>query len=91
MDDMIARIAAVTPESPDQVTGRCDDVQNYMFFRNLIVMKEKIEALMSLDRHEVDSLLSDGHDWAADHVTAAAENLSQVEDWLASELSQDRR
>jgi hypothetical protein len=87
MDDVISRIAAGTPVSPDQVTGRCDDVQNYMFFRNLVVMRDKIESLMSLDRHEVDAALSDGHDWAADHIAAAAENISQVEDWLVSELT----
>jgi hypothetical protein len=39
---------------------------------------------MSLDPNKVDSTLQNGHDWAADHITVAAENVDQVTKFLTT-------
>ena len=89
MEDEIVRIAQFTPESVDQ---GCDtpcgseDTENYMFFRNLVTMKDHIEQMLQMNPQHIDELISNGHDWANDHITVASENLTQVMDWLISEF-----
>lgn len=61
-----------------------EEVENYMFFQNLQIMKKNIEMLMSLDPNKVDATLQNGHDWAADHITVAAENIDQVTKFLTT-------
>lgn len=60
--------------------------ENYMFFANLETILSQVSELLNLDENEVDDLLSNGHDWAEDHIAAAKENISQVYDFLKSEL-----
>ena len=88
MDDNIVRIAQFTPENVDQgceCPCGSEDSENYMFFRNLITMKDHIEKILQMDPRMIDELITNGHDWANDHIAAAAENITQVNDWLISE------
>jgi hypothetical protein len=62
-----------------------DDVSNYMFFNNLESMRDMIDEILSLDKHQLDQMLSAEHDWASDHISSAQENIQQVYSWLASE------
>jgi hypothetical protein len=62
-----------------------EDVENYMFFQNLKVLKENIDKLLTMDPTKVDSILKDGHDWAADHITVATENVDQVTKFLSNQ------
>lgn len=54
------------------------DYDNYMFFGNLENMKRMIDEIMELDPEMIDQKLTDGHDWASDHVSVASENLEHV-------------
>jgi hypothetical protein len=58
---------------------------NYMFFSNLEQMKRQCELLLELDPHMVDEILSNGHDWADDHISTAKENIDQVFDFMMNE------
>jgi len=60
--------------------------QNYMFFGNIESICKMVEKILEFNQLEVDSLLSEGHDWAEDHISAAKENVQQVHDWLENEL-----
>jgi hypothetical protein len=60
--------------------------ENYMFFANLENIHNQISDLLELDHQDIDDSLLDGHDWAEDHIAAAKENISQVYDFLKSEL-----
>lgn len=90
MDPQIVKIAEFTPHNVDEPPCPCpqevENTSNYMFFRNLITMREHIDEILSLDKGQIDQLLCDGHDWASDHVTVASENITQVKDWLTSEF-----
>lgn len=68
-------------ETDDYVEG-----ENYMFFANLENIHNSVTELLDLDHQDVDDLLLDGHDWAEDHIAAAKENLTQVHDFIKSEL-----
>jgi hypothetical protein len=62
-----------------------EEPANYMFFGNLEQIKTQCERLLELDPHVVDDILTNGHDWADDHVSEAKTNIDQVFDFLNRE------
>jgi hypothetical protein len=62
------------------------DSKRYMFMSNLKQMCRQAELLMQEDSELIDSILDDGHDWAADHVATAKESLDQVFDFMMNEI-----
>lgn len=59
---------------------------NYMFFSNLEQMIRQCNMLLEIDQNRIDQILLNGHDWAADHVTVAKENMDQVFDFIMNEI-----
>ena len=58
--------------------GGCNDkAGNYMFFGNLKTIKKYVDALLQLDPNQVQEILSDGHDWAADHVATSKDDIQE--------------
>ena len=62
-----------------------EESERYMFFSNLEQMKRQCELLLKLDRNMVEGILSDGHDWAQDHIAEAKNNMDQVFDFIMNE------
>ena len=60
-------------------------IKNYMFFSNLEQMISQAQQLLELDPMEVEDILTNGHDWADDHIAVAKENLDQVFDFMKNE------
>ena len=60
-------------------------IKNYMFFSNLEQMIRQAQLLLELDPMEIEDILTNGHDWADDHITVAKENLDQVFDFMMNE------
>ena len=58
---------------------------NYMFFSNLEQIERQVKLLQELDPRIVDEILTNGHDWADDHITVAKENIDQVFDFMMNE------
>jgi len=59
----------------------------YMFFSNLQQIQRQCEILMKLDEAEIEEILENGHDWAADHLSVATETIDQVFDFIMNETS----
>ena len=59
----------------------------YMFFSNLQQIQRQCEILMKLDEAEIEEILENGHDWAADHLSSATETIDQVFDFIMNETS----
>jgi len=59
-----------------------EKLQNYMFFSNLEQMKEQIEEMLTMDKEMVDQLLSDGHNWAVDHIATSKDDVEEVYNFL---------
>jgi len=59
-------------------------LQNYMFFENLEQISRDINKLMSLDREQIDSIITNGHDWVAEHITTAKDDIEEVTNFLLS-------
>ncbi len=68
----------------------CNDKDgNYMFFGNLKTIKKYVDALLQLDPNQVQEILSDGHDWAADHVATSKDDIQEVGDFLMNKMQHD--
>jgi hypothetical protein len=65
------------------------DQQNYMFFQNLHTIKRMVEKMLALNPQEVDTLLSNGHAWAVDHISTSADDVGEVGTWMCNELGRD--
>jgi len=65
-----------------------NEQQNYMFFQNLHTIKRMVEKMLQLNPQEVDALLSNGHAWAVDHISTAADDVGEVGTWLCNEVGQ---
>ena len=65
-----------------------EQLKHYMFFSNLVVIKQRIDELISMDRHELDAMLEDGHDWAADHIATSKDDIEEVYNWATSRGSE---
>jgi L-lactate utilization protein LutC len=63
--------------------------ERYMFFSNLEQMRRQCDLLLDLDRDMVEEILSNGHDWAQDHIAESKNNLDQVFDFLMNETKKD--
>ena len=61
---------------------------NYMFFQNLHTIKRMVEKMLQLNPQEVDTLLSNGHAWAVDHISTSTDDITEVGTWLCNELGQ---
>lgn len=75
----------------DQLTEDDAGQENYMFFGNLQQIHRQCEMLLSMNPDELDSIIKDGHDWAADHVSEAKNNMDQVFDFLMNEIQGNKR
>jgi hypothetical protein len=58
----------------------------YMFFQNLEQIKKQCEELLMLDKSTIDSILKNGHDWAADHVSTSKDDIEEVYNFITSKM-----
>lgn len=61
----------------------------YMFFSNLEQMRRQAGILLDFDQAQIEEILNNGHDWAADHIAEAKNNMDQVFDFLMNEIKGD--
>lgn len=66
-----------------------EESERYMFFSNLEQIRRQCGLLLDLDRNMVEEILSNGHDWAQDHIAEAKNNMDQVFDFLMNETKKD--
>ena len=60
--------------------------ENYMFFANISNIKRMCEEMLEMDPSKVDSLLSDGHGWATDHIATSKDDVEEVYGFLKSSM-----
>jgi hypothetical protein len=58
------------------------DTQNYMFFANIQNIHRMCEEILAMDKNMVDQILSDGHDWANDHISTSKDDVEEVFNFL---------
>jgi len=73
-------------EGSDCGCGEDKDDTRYMFFSNLEQMIRQAKMLLDMDEDAIEDLLNNGHDWAADHIAEAKNNMDQVFDFIMGEM-----
>lgn len=69
-----------------------DENSNYMFFANLQHICRMASEILEMDESQIDDMLTDGHDWANDHISKSMESISHVYNFLnASDLESDSK
>lgn len=70
-----------------------DEAENYMFFANISNIKRMCDEILEMEPSMVDSLLSDGHGWAVDHIATSKDDVEEVYGFLksSSALSHDTK
>jgi hypothetical protein len=69
--------------------GEGESPTRYMFFSNLEQMRRQCGLLLDLDEGQIEAILNSGHDWAADHIAEAKNNMDQVFDFLMNETKSE--
>jgi hypothetical protein len=59
-------------------------MENYMFFQNLQTIHKATGEMLQMDPEYVDSVLSNGHQWAVDHIATSADDVGEVHTFLAN-------
>lgn len=59
---------------------------NYMYWQNIKTIHHATGELLKMDKEKVDSLLSDGHGWALDHIATSADDIEEVYHFLEANL-----
>ena len=57
-----------------------------MFFGNLKIIKKYVDAMLQMNPDQVQEILSNGHDWAADHIATSKDDVQEVGDFLMNEV-----
>lgn len=65
------------------------ETDNYMFFGNLKTIKRLVDEMLEMDESEVDSILSNGHNWALDHIATSKDDVEEVFNFLAGHNDSD--
>jgi hypothetical protein len=60
-----------------------------MFFGNLETIKRLVDILLEMDPSKVDAVLTNGHDWAADHIATSKDDIEEVANFLINEMAED--
>ena len=51
---------------------------NYMFFSNLKTIKRLVDEMLEIDEAQIDEMLSNGHNWAVDHIATSKDDIEEV-------------
>jgi hypothetical protein len=65
-----------------------DKTQNYMFFANLKTIKRLVDKMLQMDESQVDQIITNGHDWASDHISTSKDDVEEVFNFLASHCAE---
>jgi hypothetical protein len=64
-----------------------NESNNYMFWSSLKTIQHASKELLEMDYNSVDTLLTDGHGWALDHIATSADDMEEVYHFLANTLN----
>jgi hypothetical protein len=64
--------------------------QNYMFFGNLKTIKRLVDELLEMDEAKVDQILSNGHNWATDHIATSKDDIEEVFNFLVGYQEEEK-
>lgn len=74
-------------EGNGMMEGNMGESNNYMFWSSLKTIAHASGELLKMDKSRVDSILSNGHGWALDHIATSNDDIEEVYHFLANTLN----
>jgi hypothetical protein len=65
-----------------------EELNNYMFFENLHIIKRCIDDVLKMNQEEIDALLEE-HNWATDHISGASLSVQRVCSFIKNEIKKE--
>jgi hypothetical protein len=65
-----------------------EELNNYMFFENLHIIKRCIDDVLKMNHEEIDALLEE-HNWATDHISGASLSVQRVCSFIKNEIKKE--
>lgn len=65
-----------------------EELNNYMFFENLHIIKRCIDDVLKMNHKEIDALLEE-HNWATDHISGASLSVQRVCSFIKNEIKKE--
>lgn len=75
--------------APDSAPSHKEELNHYMFFQNLSSIRHYLDEILSYDKAKVDEMLSNGHDWAVDHISTSKDDIQEVAEWIRNEMDSE--
>ena len=71
----------------EMISNHSKESNNYMFWQNLKTMYHAVSEMKEMDFDSVDSMLSDGHGWALDHIATSKDDVEEVYHFLINKVN----
>ena len=71
----------------EMISNHSKESNNYMFWQNLKTMYHAVSEMKEMDFDSVDSMLSDGHGWALDHIATSKDDVEEVYHFLKNKIN----
>lgn len=72
----------IKEELAKALTEGDDRIHNYMFFQNLKTIHQATAEMLQMNPEYTDEVLSNGHQWAVDHIATSADDVEEVYKFL---------
>lgn len=69
-------------QNEEEINNENHELKNGMFFNDVYSIYEDVSELLEMDSNQIDSLLSDGHGWALDHVATSTNDIEHIYHYL---------
>ena len=83
LEEMCSGLKNEMSSESESLKENCGETSNYMFFGNLKTIKRLVDEMLEMDEAKVDAMLSDGHNWAVDHIATSKDDVEEVFNFLA--------
>ena len=69
-------------QNEEEINNENHELKNEMFFNDIYSIYEDVSELLEMDSNQIDSLLSDSHGWALDHVATSTNDIEHIYHYL---------
>lgn len=88
MKRLVESFDTFSPEEHGMTEPQMDGTTNYMFFDNIQTIHRLTGMMLEMDPEQIDSIIEGGHDWAADHIATAKDDIEEVVNFFINEMGE---
>jgi hypothetical protein len=86
MKRLVESFDTFSSEEHGMTEPQMDGTKNYMFFDNIQTIHRLTGIMLEMDQDQIDSIIENGHDWAADHIATSKDDIEEVVNFFINEM-----